>query len=331
MRKDVEKTMRNHLITAAISLVILGLSACGKGDEKTAVNPALIAARNAYTQEIMDTRAARLAKLQRPDGWLSLVGMHWVEVGTTRIGSAQDNGTQLRAGPPHVGLLTLDNSGALTFVPENGAGITIDGQPAKGRVKLVADADAGETGPTVVGFNKGDASFIVIKRGDRYALRVRDAMAPTRTGFVPVPYFDIDPAFRFKARFTAHPPGSKIDILNIISIVEPMDNPGTVTFEKDGKSFTMEAIDEGDHRLFFTFADRTSGHESYAAARFVYAAYPGADGTTILDFNKTYDPPCAFTPYATCPLPPAQNRLDIAIRAGEKKPLKEIAEHEPGQ
>jgi hypothetical protein len=171
----------------------------------------------------------------------------------------------------------------------------------------------------------------VIKRGDRYALRVRDALAPTRTGFVPIPYFDIDPAFRFKAVFKPHPPGTKMDVLNIISIVEPMDNPGTVTFEYQGKSHTMEAIDEGDHRLFFVFADLTSGHESYAAARFVYAAYPGPDGTTILDFNKTYDPPCAFTPYATCPLPPAQNRLDFAVRAGEKKPLKEIAESVPGQ
>lgn len=326
MRKDDKTIMRNHLITPAMCLVILSLSACGKGDEKAVENPALSAARNAYTQEILDERAARLAKLQRPDGWLSLVGMHWVEVGTTRIGSAQDNGTQLRAGPPHIGVLTLDNSGELSFVPENGAGITIDGQPAKGRVTLVSDADAGKAGPTVVGFNKGDASFTVIKRGDRYALRVRDAMAPTRTGFEPIPYFDIDPAFRFKARFTPHPPGSKIDIVNIISVVEPMDNPGTLTFEKDGKSFTMEAIDEGDHRLFFTFSDRTSGHESYAAARYLYAAYPGPDGTTILDFNKTYDPPCTFTPYATCPLPPAQNRLDLAIRAGEKKPLHGIHE-----
>jgi uncharacterized protein (DUF1684 family) len=323
--------MRKLLTTSALSLFILGLSACGKGDEQAVASPAQDAARIAYTKEIMDWRADRLARLQRPDGWLSLVGMHWVEVGTTRVGSAEDNGTQLRAGPPHIGILTLDKSGELSFVPEKKADITIDGQPAVGRVKLVADADAGDTGPTVVGFNKGDASFIVIKRGDRYALRVRDALAPTRTGFEPIPYFPIDPAFRIKVTFKPHPPGTQMDVLNIISIVEKMDNPGTVTFEKDGKRFTLEAIDEGDHRLFFVFSDRTSGHESYAAARFVYAAYPGADGTTILDFNKTYDPPCAFTPYATCPLPPAQNRMDIAIRAGEKKPLKTIEERVPGQ
>ncbi len=315
--------MRKLLITSTMVLVF-GLAACGKGGDKIAANPALDAARIAYAKEIMDTRAERLARLQRPDGWLSLVGMHWLERGTTRVGSAKDNGTQLRVGPPHIGIVTLDKYAVITFVPESGVDITINGQPAKGTVRLVADADAGEAGPTLVGFNKGDASFIVIKRGDRYALRVKDALATTRTHFEPIPYFDIDPAFRFKARFKAHPPGQKIQILNIIGIYEPMDNPGTLTFEKGGKSFTMEAIDEGDHRLFFTFADRTSGHESYAAARFLYAAYPGPDGTTILDFNKTYDPPCAFTPYATCPLPPASNRLDLAIRAGEKKPLHGI-------
>jgi len=319
--------MRKFLITSVLAVTV-GLAACGKGEDKNAANQALDAARIAYNKEIMDERAARLARLQRPDGWLSLVGMHWLERGTTRVGSAKDNGTQLRVGPPHIGIVTLDKNDTITFAPESGADITVDGQPAKGTVKLVSDADAGDKGPTLVGFNKGDASFIVIKRGDRYALRVKDALASTRTGFEPIPYFDIDPAFRIKARFKAHPPGQKIQVLNIIGIYEPMDNPGTVTFEKDGKSFTMEAIDEGDHRLFFTFADRTSGHESYAAARFLYASYPGPDGTTIVDFNKTYDPPCAFTPYATCPLPPASNRLDIAIRAGEKKPLHGIVEEE---
>ena len=105
-------------------------------------------------------------------------------------------------------------------------------------------------------------------------------------------------------------------------MVEPMDNPGTLTFEKDGKSFTVETVDEGDHRLFLVFADRTSGHQSYAASRFVYAEYPGKDGYTTLDFNEAYNPPCAFTPYSTCPMPPLKNRMDLAVTAGEMKPIK---------
>ena len=315
--------MRQKLVaTLLTAAVALGLVACSGNEPTPAASVAVDAAKRAYDKEILDWRHDRLQRLQKPDGWLSLVGMHWIEPGTTRIGSGDKNGTKLAVGPANIGMLTLGKDGKLSLRPEMDAGILIDGQPATGPVDLVSDADAGDAGPTVVGFNKGDASFIVIKRGDKYALRVRDAMSPTRTGFAGIPYFDIDPAFRLKAKFTPHPPGQKIDIVNILSMVEPMDNPGTVTFEKDGKSFTMEAVDEGDHRLFLIYADRTSGHESYAAARFLYAEYPGPDGTTIVDFNKGYNPPCAFTAYSTCPMPPLQNRLDIAITAGEKKPRK---------
>lgn len=317
------KPMRKTLLALMMTAVMAMLAACsGSDDGKATANAAVDAAQRAYEKEILDWRAQRLERLQRPTGWLSLVGMHWLEVGTTRVGSSEGNGTRLAVGPARIGMLSLSKDGKLSLLPEPGAEITIDEQPASGEVALVADADAGDAGPTVVGFNKGDASFIVIKRGDRFALRVRDALSPTRTGFAGIPSFDIDPSFRFKAKFTAHPPGKKLDIVNILGMVEPMDNPGTVTFEKDGKSFTLEAVDEGDHRLFLIYADRTSGHESYAAARFLYADYPGADGSTIVDFNKGYNPPCAFTSFSTCPMPPAQNRLDLAITAGEKKPRK---------
>ena len=150
-----------------------------------------------------------------------------------------------------------------------------------------------------------------------------------RTRFPGLDYFDVNPAMRFVATFDAHPPGQTVDIVNVLGMVEPMPNPGTLTFTApvegpDGavveKTFRMEAVDEGDGRLFFTFADRTSGHETYAASRMVYADPPGPDGTTVLDFNTAYNPPCAFTPYSTCPLPLPENRLDLAVTAGEKKP-----------
>jgi uncharacterized protein (DUF1684 family) len=302
----------------------LALAACTSQQPSAADTQRLARARAeqlAYEATIRAWRVERVQRLTRPDGWLSLVGMHWIDRGDTRVGSGVDNGTRIAAGPAHVGIVHVAKDGALRFTAEAGAGITIDGQPATGPVALASDADPTRD-PTVVGFNKGDASFIVIKRGDRYALRVRDALAPTRTGFQPLQYFPIDPAFRFRARFTPHAPGSKIDIVNILGIVEPMDNPGTVSFDMDGKQYTLEAVDEGDHRLFFVYADRTSGHESYAASRFVYADYPDRSGTTTLDFNEGYNPPCAFTAYSTCPMPPLQNRLDLAITAGEKKPLK---------
>ena len=314
--------MKPMKVVLTMMLASAMLGACGEAPVDPSIEAALKAEKAekaAYQQQIKDWRAGRLQRLTKPDGWLSLVGMHWIEVGKTRVGAGPDNGTRLAAGPPRIGLVSLDRDGNLGLTPEAGAEILIDGQPASGPVKLVSDADGT---PTVVGFNKGDASFIVIKRGGRYALRVRDALAPTRTNFPGIPSFDVDPAFRFDARFTAHPPGKKIDIVNILGMVEPMDNPGTVTFEKDGKSYTLEAVDEGDHKLFLIYADRTSGHESYAAARFLYAEYPGADGMTVVDFNKGYNPPCAFSEFSTCPMPPLSNRLDLAIKAGEKKPFK---------
>lgn len=306
----------------ALTLAAFILAACGKPPETAAESGAERAKRMAYQKEIMDWRAERVQRLLKPDGWLSLVGMHWLEVGSTRVGSAKDNGTRLDVGPAHLGLVKLSGNGALSFDPDPDSGATVDGQPDAGPVPLVSDVDSGDEGPTVVGFNKGDASFIVIKRGGRYALRVRDALAPSRTGFPGLAYFDIDPSFRFEAKFTPHPPGTKIDIMNILSMVEPMDNPGTVSFTYDGKEYTLEAVDEGDHSLFLVFADRTSGHETYSAARYLYAEYPDANGMTVVDFNKAYSPPCAFTSFATCPLPPIANRLDLAIRAGELKPLK---------
>ena len=323
--------MKQALLLASLLLGALALSGCGR--EQAVADSAAAAAAAAkakaekmsYEKQIGEWRAGRLRRLTKPDGWLSLVGMHWVELGSTRVGSAPDNGTRLAVGPAHLGLVTVGKDGSVRFEPDSRADITINGQPAKGATVLVTDADPTQDS-TVVGFNQQDASFVVIKRGDRHALRVRDALAPTRTGFAGIPYFPVDAAFRFKARFAPHPPGSKIDIVNIVGMVEKMDNPGTVTFQKDGKNFTLEAIDEGDHRLFLVYADRTSGHESYAASRFLYAEYPDASGATVVDFNEGYNPPYAFTAYSTCPLPPLQNRLDLAINAGEKKPIKPGAE-----
>ena len=309
--------MRRFII---LSVLVAGLVACHQEDD-AAARKAADAALLAYKQQVIKVRGERIERLTKPTGWLSLVGLHWLELGTTRVGSGEDNGTRLATGPAHVGVITLDKDGKLSFVPDLTASITVDGQAATGPVTLVPDS-VGE--PTVVGFDNGQASFVVHASADHFGLRVRDARAKTLTQFAGIEYFDIDPSFRLIGKFKPHPAGQKIEIINILGMVEPMDNPGTLTVEKDGKSFTMEAVDEGDHRLFFTFADRTSGHESYAAARFVYAAYPGPDGTTTLDFNTAYNPPCAFTPYATCPLPPPSNRLDLAVRAGERKPRVEI-------
>ena len=304
------------LFSFALLTVACGESAEDAARSETAAR-AERAARLAYEGEVMAWRDERLARLVRPDGWLSLVGLHWITPGQTYVGSAPDNGTRLTLGPPQVGMLSLGKDGSLSLTVPTGVEVTVDGAPAVGRVPLVSDADGA---PSVVGFNKGDASFVVIRRGDRHGLRVRSTLARTRTAFPGLDYFDIDPAFRFTARFEPHPAGKTLDIVNMLGMVEPMANPGRLVFEKDGKTHSLEAVDEGDGQHFLIIADRTSGHTTYAASRFLYAAPAGKDGTTVLDFNKAYNPPCAFTAYSTCPMPPPENRLDLAVTAGEKKP-----------
>lgn len=316
-------------ILAWALLAALVVGGCGADEAAERARQAEIAAqaaqaeraRRAYEASVNEARLARETSLQRPQGWLSLVGLHWLQTGTTFVGSAPHMGVQLAVGPAEIGKLSLDKEGVLTFSAARDAGVTIDDQPAAGPVRLVADT---EGKPTVVGFNKGDASFIVIQRGGRYALRVRDALAPSRLNFPGLDYFAIDPAFKLTAKFEAHPPGKTIEIANIIGILEATPNPGVLVFEKDGKTFRLEALDGGDGALFLVFADRTSGHDTYAAARFLDAPPVGKDGTTVLDFNLAYNPPCAFTTFATCPLPPPENRLDLAITAGEKKPRAEV-------
>jgi uncharacterized protein (DUF1684 family) len=311
--------MRAIGLCLAISMLLVG---CGPSEQEQRESEAKAraekAARLAYEGEILAWRDERLARLTRPDGWLSLVGLHWIKPGATYVGSAQDNGTRLALGPEQIGMLRLEKDGRLSLRIAQDAGITINGEPAEGTVALLSDARPG--GPTVVGFHRGDASFVVIERGGRHGLRVRNAMARTRMTFPGLDYFDIDPAFRFKASFQPHPPGKTLDIVNMLGMVEPTANPGRVTFERNGVTYSLEALDEGDGQLFFVFSDRTSGQQTYASARFLYAAPAGKDGSTVLDFNQAYNPPCAFTAFSTCPMPPPENRLDLAVTAGEKKP-----------
>jgi uncharacterized protein (DUF1684 family) len=175
-------------------------------------------------------------------------------------------------------------------------------------------ADAGE--PTIV--TAGTVSLFVIDRGGRKALRVKDSAAERRTHFVGLDYFPIDQAWRIEARWEPFEKSRLLPIMNILGQVEPEPVPGKAVFEHDGKTVELLAIDEGpDEPLFFVISDATIGKETYAASRFLYAERP-KDGKIVLDFNRAQNPPCAFTPFATCPLPPKENRLAFAITAGEK-------------
>jgi len=164
----------------------------------------------------------------------------------------------------------------------------------------------------------------VIDRDGRKALRVKDAAAPTRTHFLGIDAYPIDPSWRIEADWVPFDPPQKLQIGSVIGTIEAVDVPGKAVFQRDGHRFELLPYqEEPGGELFFVIADRTSGKETYGAARFFYAALPtrGLEqpGKVVLDFNKAYNPPCAFTAFATCPLAPAENRLDLAVTAGEKK------------
>lgn len=259
--------------------------------------------------------ADRVARLTQPDGWLSLVGLHWLESGAQSVGCAEDNAVVLMVGPPHLGTVTLAD-GEVRFEPAAGVAFSVDGKPGDGVVTLQPDS-RGE--PTVLGFGGGRASLVLIERSGRMALRVRDAQAPTRTGFKGIARYPVDIGWRFDARFEPHPPGKTIAIASVINTLDDMVNSGVVVFEKDGHEHRLEAVDEGDGRIFLVFGDHTNGRETYGAGRFLYAGPVDANGHTVVDFNQSYNPPCALNAYSTCPLPPPENRLDLTITAGELK------------
>ena len=270
----------------------------------------------AYTRSVAQWRRERVAQLTQPDGWLSLVGLAWLQPGANSLGTAADNTVILPGGPAHLGVIHLTAAGAVQLTAQAGGVALIDGKPMH-VATLVDDAQAGAGKPTLVSL--GTLSFHVIDREGRKGLRIKDAQAASRTGFLGIDYFPIDPAWRVQADWVPADPDQTLEMATVIGTTEEYAVPGKLRFTRDGKDFEILPVLEvpGDKQYFVVFADRTSGKETYGAARFVYIDRPQA-GKAILDFNRAYNPPCAFTAFATCPLAPPENRLDLRVTAGEK-------------
>lgn len=266
-----------------------------------------------YVTEIESWRAQRVERLTAAGGWLSLIGLDWLKPGRNTVGSAKDNDIVIAKAPAHLG--TIDwNGEKIEATLKAGAPAMIDGQ-------LITHAellDDSHEKPTVVSFD--GVSFHVIDRGGRKGLRIKDPQAETRTKFLGIDYFPVDPAWRVEAKWVAFEPAQTIGIPNVLGAVEQMKVPGKAVFEHDGKTIELLPVLESEDAtdLFFIIADTTSGKQSYGAGRFLYSDLP-KDGKLVLDFNKAYNPPCAFTPFATCPLAPPENRMKVAVEAGEKK------------
>ena len=305
------------LRVAAAAMGLALLAGCGMGGSGDAGKAAAPKLDQAFVAGQQAWRNQRVEALLQPDGWTSLVGLHWLELKAHYVGSGEriGNGVRLAYGPPKMGMVSRDAGGGWSFTPESGLALTLNGEPLKGRVALHSDHDAE---PSVIGFDEGKGLVTLLKRGDRYALRVKYADAPTRLQFAGLDYWPAEPSWRIEGRFVPNPPGTTLPIGDIVGTQGDSPNPGAVEFERDGVTYRLQALGEAGRELFFVLADRTSGHGSYPAGRFLEAAWPGPDGKVVLDFNQAYNPPCAFTLFATCPLPPPENRLDLAITAGEK-------------
>ena len=264
---------------------------------------------------IAQWRAERLASLTSATGWLSLAGLFWLRQGENAFGRAPSNALVLE----HPALAETVGSFVLTdrsvrFVARAGSDVTHDGQPVTA-IDLVSDAKGS---PTVL--QCGSLQFFVIERAGNLGVRVRDIDSPRRRNFRGLDYFPLSLQWIFDARFEPYEPPRHIRIVNILGMEEQMESPGAVVFRKDGRQWRLDTVVEepGAKQLFVMFADRTSGRETYGAGRFMYLSLP-LNGQTTVDFNKAYNPPCAFNDFATCPLPPPQNRLRLRIEAGEKK------------
>ena len=264
-----------------------------------------------YREEIARHRRERIAELTAPNGWLAVQGLFWLHEGTNTAGSDPNSEIRLppRA-PKRLGTFILKDR-AVTFTAAEGAQVTSGGSPV---TTFVFDPRGGErSAVTTAGL-----TLFVIRRTDRVGLRLLDPDSVARKTFRGLRYFPLDPGYRVKARFTAHASMKTVPVPNVLGQLVPMESPGYVEFTLKGRSYRLEPVYETARHedLFFIFKDTTSRTDTYEAGRYLHAPLP-VDGFVDLDFNRAYNPPCAFTDYATCPIPVKENHLAVAIRAGE--------------
>jgi uncharacterized protein (DUF1684 family) len=271
---------------------------------------------NLYRKEIEKWQGERLATLTKEDGWLTLVGLFWLNEGENKFGSGPDNPIRLPKdrGPLVAGSLWLEN-GRVRMTAHPAVEITAGGVPVTS-LTLKDDTEVG--GPTVLRF--GTLLVNVIKRGDRVGVRVKDSDSRTRGEFKGLEYYPISPKWRIEARFEPYQPPKIIPITNVLGMTDDETSPGALAFELEGKTYRIDPIvEKGETDLFVIIADGTTGKETYGAGRYLYVSPPDSSRKVVIDFNQAYSPPCAFTNFATCPLPPRQNHLPFRIEAGEKK------------
>lgn len=290
--------MKNHLNPVKCLLII--------------IVPLLVFAQSSFQAETNKWREKREASLRAEDSWLTVSGLFWLKPGVNSFGagSAQNIVLPANSAPEHTGTLELVN-GVVTLKVADGVVVTINEKPVRD-FEMRFDGDKQPEA-----FNVGSLKLSVIKRGERYGLRVRDKNSEARREFKGLKWFPAHESYRVVASFIPDEKPKEIIIMNVLGDEVRMKTPGTLSFQLRGKSYQLRPVVEDDEKLFIIFRDTTAGKTTYKVGRYLYADLP-KDGKVVLDFNRAENPPCAFTLYATCPLPPRQNFMRVAINAGEK-------------
>jgi len=291
------------IIVLGITILLTSLS-CTEKEPEPKGSPEYIA-------EIEQWHNKRIERLKDENGWLTLVGLHWLKEGKNSFGSSEKSDILFPAGSPSIiGNMILEDS-TVVFKSAKGVNVTIDGQVVSESV-LKEDLTGD---PTIL--DLGSLRWYIIKRDERYGIRLRDTQYPLRKEFGGMERFLVNEDWKITASFEAYEPPKVISLPTQLGTVKEEPSPGAVIFEKDGQTYRIDAVDTGK-RLWLIFADETSGEETYGAGRYLYIDKADSTGKVIVDFNLAYNPPCVFTKYATCSFPPKQNFLKLKITAGEK-------------
>ena len=313
----------------ALSLLMLGwVGCCRTPDPKEGATvraeSASPEALDRHRSEVEAWHEQRLAGLKKDDGWLTLVGLTWLESGENSVGSEAGSAVTLPAAVPgQLGSLrmaeTADGS-SVTLELAEGQSIEVAGERFAGPQSLPLATDAqGE--PTVVEVDT--VSFFVIDRDGLLGVRIKDSASDVRRNFTDIERFPVSWDWRIETHYVPRDEPKRLEIPTALGTVSEMGSPGRVTFEKDGRTFELDAFETGDpSEVWFVFGDQTNSESTYGGGRLVYAQFEagdtGSEGELVVDFNRAYNPPCVFTPFATCPLPTPENRLALKVEAGEK-------------
>jgi uncharacterized protein (DUF1684 family) len=265
-----------------------------------------------YLEEIKQWDQRRAERLKADDGWLNLVGRTWLKPGENKFGSAKDNEVFIESEkvPAYMGVFIFQDS-TVTMKVNDGVNILYNGNPVKEMIMI------GDGNKDMTVFQYGPIKWNLIVRDTLYGIRFRDLESEFVKSFPGIERFPVNEDWRIEAKYEAYDPPKKMSVPNVLGQIDEEPSPGAIIFTKDNQTYRLNAID-ADDKLWFIFADGTSGEETYGGGRFLYTDKADSTGKVIVDFNKAYNPPCVLTKFATCPLPPKENYIKLRITAGEK-------------